>query len=251
MKLSTLKNVKNLGPIFSRTFAISSYQSNKNVAVILSGCGVYDGTEIVEATSTMIHLSKHDANVSFFAPNIDQMHVIDHSNGEIQPENRNVLIESARITRGNIQPLEKLQTNDFQALIIPGGFGAAKNLCNYANNNEHYKVNENVQKTLLEFILGSKPIGLCCIAPVIAAKVLPGCTITVGKSKSAKDWPYAGTIDNLRLTDANVVEKDVDEICVDQKNNIVTTPAYMKNASYYEVFTGIGKMVDEVLRLIK
>lgn len=236
----------------NRSFTVSAAQNNKKIAVVLSGCGVYDGTEIVEAASTLIHLSKHNANVSFFAPNIEQMHVINHLDGNIQPETRNVLVESARITRGNIKPLEKLVPSDYEALIIPGGFGAAKNLSNYAINNSEYNVIKDVEKICLSFRAGLKPIGFCCIAPVIAAKCLPGCEITVGKVPNAlKEWPYGGTVENLKSLGAIVVEKDVGEIHVDETNKIVTTPAFMKNASFFEVFEGIGKMIDEVLRRIK
>lgn len=236
----------------NRNFRISSIKNNNKIAVVLSGCGVYDGTEVIEAASTLIHLSKHKANVSYFAPNIEQMHVINHSNGDIQPEVRNVLVESARITRGNIKPLEKLIPSDYEALIIPGGFGAAKNLSNYATNNSDYKVIKDIERVCLSFKAGQKPIGFCCIAPVIAAKCFQNCEITVGKSSNgSNEWPYGGTVENLKLLGAIVIEKDVCEVHVDEKNKIVTTPAFMKNASFNEVFEGIGKMIDEVLRLIK
>lgn len=247
--LSLLKSGKFINQLASRNFSVSSYQSNKKVAVVLSGCGVYDGTEIVEATSFMIHLSRHNAEISFFAPNIELMHVINHSNGEVQPEVRNVLVESARICRGDIKPLEKLKSSEFQALFIPGGFGAAKNLSDYAVNNYNLKVNKDLERVLQEFLAGFKPIGLCCIAPVIIAKVMPGCELTVGKT--GKDWPYGGTVESLKIMGANVFEKDVNEIHVDHEHKIVTTPAYMKNATYFEIFSGIGLMVDEVLKFIK
>ena len=115
--------------LFSKKFSLSSHLArNKQVAMVLSGSGVYDGSEILETTSAMIHLSKNNADIAFFAPNIEQMHVVNHVTGQIQPETRNVMIESARISRGNMKPLEKLNAAKFDALIIPGGFGAPKNL---------------------------------------------------------------------------------------------------------------------------
>lgn len=233
-----------------RSFTLSAQQMNKKVAVVLSGCGVYDGTEVTEASSVMIHLSRNNAEVQFYAPDIEQLHTINHLNGEVQTETRNVLVESARIARGNVKPLDQLKSeaSKFDALVIPGGFGAAKNLCNWATQGTKCTVNKDLEKVMNEFRAGSKPIGLCCIAPVIAAKVLPECEITVGKKGT--EWPYGGTIDSLKeLYGVSVTEKEIDEINVDQKNKLVTTPAFMKNASFFEVYTGVGKMVDEVLKL--
>jgi enhancing lycopene biosynthesis protein 2 len=223
----------------------------KRVAMIIPGCGVFDGAEIVETTSAMIHLSRQNVNLSFFAPNIDQMHVVNHYNGSIEPEKRNVLVEAARITRGNIKPIEKLNSSNFDALIIPGGFGAAKNFCDYAIQQKKSltTVNKEVERVIRDFLISTKPIGLCCIAPVLMAKLLPHCKLTVGKSGDTNQWPYSDNINELRLMNAQIIEKDVDEFCVDEVNKIVTTPAFMKNAQYHQVYDGIGKMVNEVIKL--
>lgn len=250
MKLFSVITVgKWFNQISNRSLSISSAVNNAKVAVVLSGCGVFDGTEIVEASSTMIHLSRHNADVQFFAPNVEQMHVVNHSTFELEPESRNVLTESARITRGNIKSLDKLKASEFQALIIPGGFGAAKNLCDYAINNSKLTVNPDLVRVVEEFSSGSKPIGSCCIAPVILGKLLPGLELTVGMT--GKDWPYGGTVDSLNEMGVKTIQKDVTEIHTDKNLKVVTTPAFMKNASFYEVFIGIGKMVDEVLKLVK
>jgi hypothetical protein len=141
------------------TCSKTSILLNLSYFKVLSGSGVFDGSEILETTSTMIHLSKHNAAITFFAPNIDQLHVVNHVNGNVMPETRNVMVESARITRGNMKPLEKLHAADFHALIIPGGFGAAKNLSDYAIHGAQMTLNKNVERVIKEFVLANKPIG--------------------------------------------------------------------------------------------
>ncbi|XP_053164343.1 glutamine amidotransferase-like class 1 domain-containing protein 3, mitochondrial [Hemicordylus capensis] len=165
------------------------------VAVVLSGCGVFDGTEIHEASAILVHLSRGGANVQMYAPNISQMHVVDHSKGQpAEGESRNVLAESARIARGKIADLTKLIAKDYDAVIFPGGFGAAKNLSTFAVDGKDCKVNGEVERVLKDFHKAGKPIGLCCISPVLAAKVLPGAEVTVGhEEEQGGKWPYAGT----------------------------------------------------------
>lgn len=245
---------------FSKLFFSSHKQFEKNgvrylhkhVAIVLSGSGVFDGTEITEAVSCMIHLSRHNVNISFFAPNTQQLHVVNHAVGQLETENRNVMHEAARISRGSIQPLSNLNAVDFSALVVPGGFGAAKNLSDFAINGTKLTVNADLQRVIKEFAAELKPMGFCCIAPVLLAKVLPGCTITVGQKANANnDWPYAGTIDSCIELGAKTEEKDVNEISIDANYNIVTTPAFMKNASFFQVFSGIGFMIDELLKRCK
>ncbi|XP_068541647.1 glutamine amidotransferase-like class 1 domain-containing protein 3, mitochondrial [Anas acuta] len=165
------------------------------VAVVLSGCGVYDGTEIHEASAILVHLSRGGAEVQMYAPDVPQMHVVDHSKGQpAEAESRNVLVESARIARGKITSLAKLTTADHDAVIFPGGFGAAKNLSTFAVDGKDCKVNREVERVLKDFHKAGKPIGLCCISPVLAAKVLSGAEVTVGhEEEEGGKWPYAGT----------------------------------------------------------
>ncbi|KAF5905882.1 ES1 protein, mitochondrial-like, partial [Clarias magur] len=155
----------------------------KRVAVVLAGCGVFDGTEIHEASAVLVHLSRNGASVKIFAPSIAQMHVVDHVKGTPTEETRNVLVESARLARGDIQDLSELSVKDFDAIIFPGGFGVAKNLCSWAVQGKDCSVNEQVKAVLQAFHAEKKPIGLCCISPVLAAKVFPGCEVTVGNDK--------------------------------------------------------------------
>ncbi|XP_062573549.1 glutamine amidotransferase-like class 1 domain-containing protein 3, mitochondrial [Saccostrea cucullata] len=225
---------------------------NPKVALIFSGCGVYDGTEIHEASSAMVHLSRHEADVGIFAPNIEQMHAIDHTKGEPMAVNRNVLVESARIARGKIQDLSELNVKDYDAIIFPGGFGAAKNLSNFAVEGDKMTVQPSVEKVIKEFHSAKKPIGLCCIAPVLAARTISGCTVTVGQDKDSDGkWPYAGTAGACQNMGAKHVNKNVNEVNIDSENKIVTTPAFMCETAVHQVFDGVGKMVEAVLKLCK
>ncbi|XP_044159684.1 glutamine amidotransferase-like class 1 domain-containing protein 3A, mitochondrial [Bufo gargarizans] len=220
------------------------------VAVVLSGCGVYDGTEIHEASAILVHLSRAGAEVKMFAPDIPQMHVIDHSKGEASQESRNVLVESARIARGDITALSQLNSQDHDAVVFPGGFGAAKNLSSFAVDGESCQVQGDVQRVLQEFRKAKKPIGLCCIAPVLAAKVIPGVEVTVGQEEEqGGKWPYAGTVKAIQALGGKHCPKEVHEFHVDTTSNVVTTPAFMGHAPLHTIFDGIGAMVSAVIRL--
>ena len=236
----------------------SKPMSLRNVAVVLSGCGVYDGSEIHEASACLVHLSRHSASVHVFAPDVAQKHVINHLNGEVMPEARNVLVESARIARGgqNISSLDKLQVNQFQAIVLPGGFGAAKNLSSFAFDADKMTVDKDLAKIIKDFHHSRKPIGMCCISPVIAAKLMPGVQLTLGKMKNLNEdeaknlFPYSGAVLSARQMGAETQECDVNEICVDEHNQVVTTPAFMKNAPFHEIFDGIGLMIDKIIQMI-
>ncbi|TVQ29812.1 MAG: isoprenoid biosynthesis protein ElbB [Phycisphaeraceae bacterium] len=220
------------------------------VAMVLSGCGVNDGSEIHEAVSMLLHLSRAGAMCEFFAPDIDQTDVIDHRRGKPAPgEQRNVLTESARIARGKIAPLSELNADAYDALFFPGGFGAAKNLCDFASKGADCSVNPDVEKAVRAFRKAEKPIGMCCIAPVIAAKLFgkaaggDGCSLTVGGRTDA-----SAAVEKMG---AAHVEKPVGEAVVDEKNLLVTTPAYMCDAKVHEVYDGIGAMVSKTLELAR
>uniref|UniRef100_A0A8V0YK93 Glutamine amidotransferase like class 1 domain containing 3A n=1 Tax=Gallus gallus TaxID=9031 RepID=A0A8V0YK93_CHICK len=236
------------------------------VAVVLSGCGVYDGTEIHEASAILVHLSRGGAEVQMYAPDVPQMHVVDHSKGQpAEAESRNVLVESARIARGKITNLAKLTTVDHDAVIFPGGFGAAKNLSTFAVDGKDCKVNREVERVLKDFHKAGKPIGLCCISPVLAAKVLSGAEVTVGhEEEEGGKWPYAGTAGAIKELGGKHCVKEVAsssdsqavfsltsfyEAHVDTKNKVVTTPAFMCETELHNIFDGIGAMVKNVLKL--
>ncbi|MDU7556317.1 MULTISPECIES: isoprenoid biosynthesis glyoxalase ElbB [unclassified Pseudomonas] len=216
--------------------------TTKNIAVVLSGCGVYDGTEIHESVITLLRLSQRGAHAQCFAPNIAQLHVINHLTGEEMPESRNVLVESARIARGEIKDIREAKVDDFDALIVPGGFGAAKNLSSFATEGAACSVQPDVLALAEAFAEAGKPIGLMCISPAIAAKIYgPGVTCTIGK-----DADTAAAVEKMGATHQ---ECEVSDIVEDKARKLVSTPAYMLAQSISEAASGINKMVDRVLEL--
>ena len=193
---------------------------NKKVAVILSGCGVYDGSEIYESVITLLRLDQRGAQVQCFAPNVPQLHVINHLTGEEMPESRNVLTESARLARGQIKDLREARAEDFDALIMPGGFGAAKNLSTFATEGAAAKVLPEVLALAQAFAQAGKPVGLMCIAPVLAAKIFgAGVVCTIGSDHD--------TAAALTQMGAEHHECEVSDIIEDSQRKLVTTPAYM------------------------
>jgi len=225
------------------------------IAVVLSGNGVYDGSEVHETAAALASITRAGATVQCYAPDMKQMHVIDHTKGApCESESRNVLVESARISRGNIKPLAELSSSVADALVFPGGFGAAKNLSDFAVNGANMTVTADVTRVITDFHEAKKPIALCCIAPMLAAKVLgdKGVTLTLGKSDTASGkWPYAGAIDAAKSMGANVIEKSVDEVVVDEQNKVVTSPAYMYEGQFHEIQDSVTNMIKALLTLIK
>lgn len=216
---------------------------SKRVAVVLSGCGVYDGAEIHEATLALLCLSQRGAQVQCFAPDMPQMHVVNHLTGDVAVgETRNVLVEAARIARGHIKPVTAAHAADFDALIVPGGFGAAKNLCDFAVKGAQMTV----QKDFLAFAQAmhkaGKPVGLICISPTMAAAIC-------GKGVKATIGNDADTAAAVNATGAVHCACTVRETCVDREKKLVTTPAYMLAHSIAEAYEGINRLVDEVLTL--
>ncbi len=214
----------------------------KKFAVILSGCGVYDGAEIHEAVMTLYAIAKEGAEYQIFAPDIDQHHVINHYSGKEMNEKRNVLIESARIARGKIKPLSKFNQKDFDALIMPGGFGVAKNLSDFAFKGADCSVNEELKNALLEMYKNKKPIGALCISPAIVAKVIQGATVTIGTDKET-----AKAIE--KMGGKNEITNN-GEVIVDKNNKIYTTPCYMLDATIVDIANGalnvVKAMIDDM-----
>ena len=216
----------------------------KNVAVILSGCGVYDGSEIHETVITLLAIEQCEAKYRCFAPNISQHHVINHFTGEVsEGESRNVLVESARIARGDCEDLTELNVEEFDALIVPGGFGAAKNLSSFALNGENYQVNEQVLTACQAFAAADKPAGYMCIAPAMLPFIYPnGVQGTIGTDVGTASLISAkGMVHN----DCNV-----DEVVIDHVNKLVSTPAYMLATTMTEAESGIKKLVKSVLLMV-
>lgn len=217
---------------------------SKKVAVILSGCGHLDGAEIRESVMSLLALSQHNADVTIFAPNVSQHHVINHLDSSVQDETRNILIEAARIARGEILSVELCDAQKFDALIMPGGFGVAKNFSSFAFDGPDCSVLPEIQRVMTEFHAHAKPIGAICIAPALVAKVLgdKAVKVTIGK--------HPETAKAIEKTGAKHENCLVDQIVVDSHNKIVTTPAYMfDNAEMKDIFTGISQLVTQVLAL--
>jgi enhancing lycopene biosynthesis protein 2 len=215
------------------------------VGVVLSGCGVFDGSEIHEAVSILIALDRHGAQTLCMAPSMSQRETINHLRKEPRSGERNVLEESARIARGKIRDLASVKAGELDALVFPGGFGAAKNLCDFAISGAACKVHPDVAKLLTEMHAAGKPIGLACIAPVLAAKVF-GAAGVKPKLTIGTDSGTAGAINNMGGQHENVGPTN---ICIDEANRLVTTPCYMNDVGPWTVFQGAEKMVEAVLKL--
>lgn len=218
----------------------------KRVGLLLSGCGVYDGAEIHESVSAMLALDRAGAEIICMAPDIPQHHVINHLAGqEAKGEARNVLVEAARIARGNIKNIKDVKVSDIDALVIPGGFGSAKNFSTYAFDGEKCKLNPDVARLIREVVRAKKPLGAICITPVIVAKAFEG----------EKEKPEL-TIGTDKATGANIekmgsinFECPVTGFHVDRVNKIVSTPAYMMATRISQVYEGVEKLVNAVLAL--
>eukprot|EP00761_Pharyngomonas_kirbyi_P003341 gb/GECH01003345.1/.p1 GENE.gb/GECH01003345.1/~~gb/GECH01003345.1/.p1 ORF type:complete len:305 (+),score=75.06 gb/GECH01003345.1/:1-915(+) len=233
----------NINNISFRNYAS---KAGKRVAVILSGCGVFDGTEITEAASAMINFSREGHTMEFFAPKMDQTEVVDHVTGKVDEfEERDAFLESARITRGKVSNISEIKPDEFDALFLPGGFGAAKNLSNYAKAGPECEVNPELEKAIRSFYDASKPVAACCVAPVLVARVLgtkaggPGVKVTVGSDPT--------TMQHIEEMGSEAVKADYTEVTVDEDHGIVTTPAYMYgDAEPYQIYDGLATLVTKL-----
>ncbi|MGU3414795.1 isoprenoid biosynthesis glyoxalase ElbB [Enterobacteriaceae bacterium C34A] len=214
----------------------------KRVGVVLSGCGVYDGSEIHEAVITLLAIARSGAEAVCFAPDKAQSDVINHLDGESMAPERNVLIEAARIARGDIQPLSKANESELDALIVPGGFGAAKNLSSFAAQGSQCAVDPELKALTLAMHAAGKPLGFMCIAPAMLPKIFDfPLRVTIGTD--------IDTAEVLEEMGAEHVPCPVDDVVIDEENKVVTTPAYMLAQNIAEAATGIEKLVARVLAL--
>lgn len=214
---------------------------SKKFAVILAGSGVYDGTEIHEATMTMYAILKHGGDYQVFAPDIKQHHVVNHLTGEEMDETRNVLVESARIARGNLKPLAELNYDEFDAIVFPGGFGVAKNLCDFAFKGVDCSVLPEIVELIKQIHARKKPIGALCISPVLVTKVLGDIEVTIGQDE--------GTIKAIESFGGKHAQTSHGEVIVDKKNLIVTTPCYMLDANILQIADGADKLVKTIMEM--
>ena len=215
----------------------------KKFAVILSGNGVYDGSEIHEAVMTLYSIVKNDAGYEIFAPDINQYHVINHITGHEMNETRNVLVEAARIARGDIKPLSEFNADNFDALIIPGGFGVAKNLSDFAFKGADCIVNVEVEQAILAMNKQGKPIGALCISPAVVAKVLRGAKVTVGDDDT--------TVNEIEKMGSSHEVTTHGQVTVDRNFKIYTTPCYMLNATIENIADGAMNIVKAMLKDMK
>lgn len=214
------------------------------VGLVLAGCGYLDGAEIQEAVSALIALNRHPVKVVPIAPDGDQHHVVNHQTGKETTEKRNVLAESARISRGNVVPLDQVNANDLDALVFAGGFGVAKNLCSFAFKGTDCDVLPACEALIWAMYRAKKPIGAICIAPALVAKVLGkehAVELTIGTDK--------GTAGAIEAMGCKHVDCDVISCHTDETHRVVSTPAYMLAENAAEAFEGIRELVDEVVRL--
>ncbi|MGD8441098.1 MAG: isoprenoid biosynthesis glyoxalase ElbB [Holophagae bacterium] len=216
----------------------------KKIGVILSGCGVFDGSEIHESVITMLALDRAGAEMVFCAPDVDQMHVVNHHTGDVAAgESRNVRVESARIARGPVADVADVDSAGLDGLILPGGFGAAKNLCTFATAGADCEVDPGVARLVREVHEQGKPVAAVCIAPALIAKVLgdEGPALTIGTDEA--------TASALESMGARHVSCPVSELVVDRDRKLVTSPAYMLAGSISEAAEGIEKAVAALMEL--
>ncbi|MFA8299879.1 MAG: isoprenoid biosynthesis glyoxalase ElbB [Hyphomicrobiales bacterium] len=213
----------------------------KKFAIVLSGCGVFDGSEIHEATLTMLAVAQNNAEYVLFAPDVEQHHVINHITGKEMKEIRNVLVESARIARGDIKSLAEFDAAEFDYLIFPGGFGAAKNLSSFAFDGSNAKVLPEVDNAIKAMLKAEKPIGALCISPAVIAKVIgDGVNVTIGND--------VGTAEAIQTANGVHVVADHGEVVVDKKHKVYTTPCYMLDANIEQIYQGATNIVKAMLK---
>lgn len=215
--------------------------NKKKFAVILSGCGVFDGAELHESVMTLYSIAKNNGTYEIFAPDITQHHVVNHTTGKEMNESRNVLVEAARIARGNIKNLNGFDAGEFDAIIFPGGFGVAKNLSSFAFDGPECKIDPDVEKAIKDMAAKGKPIGALCIAPVLLAKLLESVELTIGQDEA--------TASAIEKMGAKHKKTGHGEIVVDEKNKTVTSPCYMLDADIVQIARGAENVVKELIRL--
>lgn len=226
----------------------------KKIGVLLHGSGVFDGSEIHESVFTLLAIAEAGAEAVCFAPNVNQHHVLNHTTGEEMPETRNVLVESARIARGNIKDIVDIKASELDGLVMPGGFGTAKNITKWAFEGPNGPILESVKNLIVELVAQGKPIAGLCMSPTTIAKALEGTAyhahLTVGTPNEASPYEIAAISAGMESIGQVAEMASVREIVVDEKLKIVTAPCYMMEANIVEVRDNIKQAVDALLSLI-
>ncbi len=218
----------------------------KTVGVVLSGCGFLDGAEIYESVLTLLYLDRAGIRYQCLAPDVPQMHVVNHATQKPTSESRNVLVEAARIARGKIEPLNDKWVDKLDAVIFPGGYGAAKNYCDFAVKGTDCALDPIVESFMTKVVAAGKPIGLICISPVVFARAFQGKNLHAKLTVGAP----SGAADAVEKFGSTHVACPVTEHVVDREHKVVTTPAYMYDARISEVAQGIEKLVRDVIALM-
>ncbi len=224
------------------------------IGVLLSGCGVYDGAEIHEAVLTLLAIEEMGAEAICIGVNAAQYHVINHITGDEMPESRNMLVEAARIARGTITDIKDIQPADIDALIIPGGFGSAKNFTKWAFSGPEGAILPEVKLLIVNMVNIGKPIAALCVSPVIIAKALEGSAIhskmTLGTTEESSPYDISSFNEGMVIAGVEPVLKTVREIQIDTKNKIITAPCYMMEASILDIRNNIRQAVEALCELI-
>jgi enhancing lycopene biosynthesis protein 2 len=218
------------------------------IGVLLSGCGVYDGAEIQESVLTLLAIAESENEAICISIDDKQHHVINHVTGEEMNESRNMLVESARIARGSVTEISKITPADLDALVIPGGFGSAKNFTNWAFNGPDGSIRPDVKLLLVNMINVGKPIVALCVSPIVLAKAMEDSGIqlnlTIGSTKSASPYSIAGFMEGINSTGAKTSERELNEILIDSENRIISAPCYMMEANILEIRQNIKQAID-------
>lgn len=223
------------------------------VAVLLSGCGVYDGVEIQEAIFSMLAIEEIGAEVVCISIDENQHHVINHLTGEEMTDQRNMMVEAARIARGKVIEISQISPADIDALVIPGGFGSAKNLTNWAFEGPNGKIHPKVKLLIVNLINVGKPIVALCVSPVVLAKAMEGSDIqlnmTIGSSQAPSPYDIKGFEAGLQSVGVATEEKNTKEILIDQTNKIISAPCYMQDASLLEIRQNIQQAIQALKKM--
>lgn len=226
----------------------------KPVAVLLSGCGVYDGSEIHEAVCTLLELTNNNLEYICIAPNENQLHVIHHTTGEVMNEQRNVLVESARIARGVIKDISSISTDEISALVIVGGFGAAKNLTTWALEGAKGIINNHVQVLVQQCVNNAIPVVGLCMGPTVIARALEGtgrhAILTAGSTREPSEYDIAAIHVQMQSLGAVVNECTIREIVVDHKHKIISAPCYMMQGNISDVHLNVKMAIQALAEMI-
>jgi enhancing lycopene biosynthesis protein 2 len=225
-----------------------------NIGVLLSGCGVYDGAEIQEAVLTLLAIEEIGATYTCISIDANQHHVVNHLTGEEMSEKRNMMVEAARIARGSVQEIKSIQPADIDALVIPGGFGSAKNFTTWAFDGPNGTIRDDVKLLLVNMINVGKPIVALCVSPVVLAKAFEGSAVklnlTIGSSLENSPYEIPQFEVGLQVTGAKTEEKTIREILVDTENKVITAPCYMMEASVLEIRNNIKQAIEAIKGLM-